>query len=883
MKTILLLIAIPALLCIPPISHEIYVGPTCNELNTIGLPHLGSKSVFESNIGSPDPFNFTLYVANTDGSRGMTSMGNVAYRNPVLVSHDDKIIVFTRLVNYTNQIFVANTDGSKIRQVTFDDQPKTALAISGDSKRIIFATTPQNDMQAANNFFSIGIEGENPIQITDDPQQKSWPAISGDGSTLAFDEYDRTEGKIFAAYTNGSGQHFVTEGSLFAAFPAISIDGTRLVFSQDNKNDSNSKYLFTVNTDGSGLKRALGHPIYSQSHSAISPGGTRIAVDDFYDYNNVRDDYISVANSDGTGYMRIAPNLNYYQDPKFSPDGSRLLFMSPVNGTTGLYLWTQGNPIPMLISSGHIGKFAFSNDGSAIFFSKTQDGTNQFYSYSENKSSLLPPLDYSSLRPDPSCKIPYGGGPLVVSFQPSQVLVSGINVYVTYQKNSFPSQVVFKASNDGGKTFGNAIAIQTPGAGSSSDPYVAASGSHVYLAWYAEHAVNTTSHVFLSQSDDYGRTFGRPWPIDSFARNGTAFVSDMIASGPNLFVTLNFNNYTSMKFDQVFLASHDYGNTFGRPVPLAGTGSSTESKMVSSKSHVYIIWNYQGCQIVECSQPSIAFRQSSDNGTTFGPLKFLNNDSSGSSPELAAAGNDVYASWQDGQSPDVFFSKSTDGGSTFGTAVELSKKVGESGNAQIVADGKNIYVGFYHFDFTRPNEERHLPGIYFTRSTDGGSTFSDPSGMFFNTRGGFFSLASSLSNVYLYALVANSTSDRSDAFLVQSGDGGKTFGRTVNLSSALNESSNPSKMAADGNSLYLVLSTAYPGDYLYFTASNDGGRTFGQMIKINNDTPLPATQMFHPVPAAPQPWFYSGWLWTGVAISAVIGSWFAIFNRFKTR
>ena len=68
----------------------------------------------------------------------------------------------------------------------------------------------------------------------------------------------------------------------------------------------------------------------------------------------------------------------------------------------------------------------------------------------------------------------------------------------------------------------------------------------------------------------------------------------------------------------------------------------------------------------------------------------------------------------------VFFTRSTDGGSTFDNMVNLSNKSGWSINPQIaVSQDNNVYVTWTN------NAQEKYGQVFFTRSTDGGSTFDN--------------------------------------------------------------------------------------------------------------------------------------------------------------
>jgi hypothetical protein len=88
---------------------------------------------------------------------------------------------------------------------------------------------------------------------------------------------------------------------------------------------------------------------------------------------------------------------------------------------------------------------------------------------------------------------------------------------------------------------------------------------------------------------------------------------------------------------------------------------------------------------------------------------------------MAAVGdNNLYVTWDNylAGKHDILLAKSTDCGNSFGKVVDISKNLGASGRPSISAYNGNVYVVWN--DNSTGNYE-----IYFTKSTDGGYTFSD--------------------------------------------------------------------------------------------------------------------------------------------------------------
>src|SRR5919202_5322153 len=84
---------------------------------------------------------------------------------------------------------------------------------------------------------------------------------------------------------------------------------------------------------------------------------------------------------------------------------------------------------------------------------------------------------------------------------------SGNNVYVVWWSNKTGNdEVMFKASTDSGKTFGDKMNLSNSSNSDSQDAQIAASDNNVYVSWWERNA--TGNEPVLIVSNDSGKTFG---------------------------------------------------------------------------------------------------------------------------------------------------------------------------------------------------------------------------------------------------------------------------------------------------------------------------------------------------------------------------------------
>jgi hypothetical protein len=100
------------------------------------------------------------------------------------------------------------------------------------------------------------------------------------------------------------------------------------------------------------------------------------------------------------------------------------------------------------------------------------------------------------------------------------VVVSGDNIYVAWWTNNTSEngneEIMFRASNDGGATFGDKINLSNSSEADSWRVEIAGEGADVVVSWWETNQTSDTPVVRIST--DGGQTFG---PMLRLATNGT--------------------------------------------------------------------------------------------------------------------------------------------------------------------------------------------------------------------------------------------------------------------------------------------------------------------------------------------------------------------------
>jgi len=103
-------------------------------------------------------------------------------------------------------------------------------------------------------------------------------------------------------------------------------------------------------------------------------------------------------------------------------------------------------------------------------------------------------------------------------FQAAPIAISGENVYIVWFSDmpNNNSEVFFRASNNGGATFGDKINLSNTTTADSTDAEIAADGDEVIVTWWERN--QTSNEPVFRASVDNGLTFG---PLLKLGTNGT--------------------------------------------------------------------------------------------------------------------------------------------------------------------------------------------------------------------------------------------------------------------------------------------------------------------------------------------------------------------------
>jgi hypothetical protein len=230
------------------------------------------------------------------------------------------------------------------------------------------------------------------------------------------------------------------------------------------------------------------------------------------------------------------------------------------------------------------------------------------------------------------------------------------------------------------------------------------------------------SQIFFTMSRDFGVNWNNLPQTQNISKSPGEAFGPSLAVNKNgklrLYVTYHDNSNGAT---QAYIISTKKKTKFRAPrnlTPHTGGAFSPRVALDSGES-VNVVWGD-----TEDGLAKVLFARSTDLGLSFSEaIDVSRSAGAGFDPEIAIDSNDaINVAWQDtAPGPSVImFSRSTDGGETFSEPMQISTGTGNATEAAIATDSAGR-ISVVWVDDSTGNAE-----AYYARSTDGGSTFSDP-------------------------------------------------------------------------------------------------------------------------------------------------------------
>ena len=295
------------------------------------------------------------------------------WADPFDWSPDGKYLVYVN--KQTLSLFLVTPDNpeDKHRLTISTGQADLSPRFSLDGKMVAFLRQPGGLGGLARDIFLVRVAGGEPKRLTFDNVIIRGLDWTPDGAYIVFSS-DRLsgQGRLWKVAASSGQPEPLPVGQGGSYFPALSRDGRRLAYTQDDTNTNIWRYEVRGTTGRSAPPTKLIASAGADFDPQYSPDGKRIVF--VSDRSGSRE--IWVCDSDGSNPRQVTffggPHVGV---PLWSPDGREILFYATPERRGGMYVVSEEGGQPRHVKD----MGSWSRDGKWIYFTSDSTGTRQVW------------------------------------------------------------------------------------------------------------------------------------------------------------------------------------------------------------------------------------------------------------------------------------------------------------------------------------------------------------------------------------------------------------------------------------------------------------------------------------------------------------------------
>jgi hypothetical protein len=422
-----------------------------------------------------------------------------------------------------------------------------------------------------------------------------------------------------------------------------------------------------------------------------------------------------------------------------------------------------------------------------------------------------------------------------------RITTSGNDAYVVWVESNDPEfgDVYFAKIADG-KTVEEPINI-TKGTSLYPKPQIHISENNVYLLW-EDRTINGNDQIFFAKSNDYGKSFSTPKTLPAI--NQSIYRPLSINQVNDIVYLFGSNwNQSTQQNNIVFMTSHDFGDTFSQPTILFNHEQSDQGIKVQVNNGIIYILSDDRNDFDE--KGSLYLRKILPNGTLTDIVNVNGGKTTVTYPQFAVSKENVYVSWRDRVHEDgdygiterwyPAFTKSHDGGNSFDDVVILDSDpkaidtVGVEGDF-VFANNDSVYVLWKSEYYDGQTQSFKT---YLAYSDNKGQDFTVNQVPLNDKLAQYGYIISKLDNDTFYQMgltTKNHPYDYAAAYFSSNLDATTSVDILKNISIQIGWMPD---FVTNKNNIYFVTSGDYNKNCILYSSSNDGGKSFSDVINIS--------------------------------------------------
>lgn len=255
---------------------------------------------------------------------GLLALGAVDPAEAAFPGKNGRIFFETARDDGRTNVYSMNDDGTRASSL-----PRSSVAIA-DTNPAVSAGGARVAFEHARDIWIMDHDGTDPRPVTTDggAADDLQPAWSPDGTKIAFYRITSSARDIYVINADGSNLRQLTTATTQDSDPAWSPDGTKIAYVVCCQN------IWVMNADGTGQANLTGASAYpgvagGSTEPNWSPDGARLVFSGgpACEFSCTGRDIYTMGVTGG-GATNLTPTPDNHYQPVFSPDGSRIAFVS---------------------------------------------------------------------------------------------------------------------------------------------------------------------------------------------------------------------------------------------------------------------------------------------------------------------------------------------------------------------------------------------------------------------------------------------------------------------------------------------------------------------------------------------------------------------------
>lgn len=295
----------------------------------------------------------------------------LAHSGKATEHQDKKLIAFSSDAtdNDKQQIFIMDENGDGVKQVCHKNLDCISPRFSPDGRKIAFIGT-----NIVSDFiYMVDLDDTATFRMPKFIDGGSDPQFSPDGRYLLYRSEKNLDNNVYMIDLTNDSIRIVSDGSL-STYAKFSPDGKKVLYSSSAYGNFDL-VLMDLQDTSEDAQATIADTQDAEIYGIFSPDGKWIAYSSFdIKYKGT----LHLCKSDGTNNIVVSRGLGSSYNPKFSPDASKLAFVSGTTGDMEVYICdADGSGVKQLTNkSGNTQEFDWSGDSKKIVYENMKEGVS---------------------------------------------------------------------------------------------------------------------------------------------------------------------------------------------------------------------------------------------------------------------------------------------------------------------------------------------------------------------------------------------------------------------------------------------------------------------------------------------------------------------------